>query len=448
MRDSLHSWQSDKNLVPPYPHYFPFRPLQNYTTNIEKYMAEKYLDSMYLEKIFLNKLQYEHGAKSPNQKGSEKIIRLAKEGYKAVSYKQELLRTRSPFYYIKYQEAHASGSLKARQEEELILQRNITKKEADVLMNKLIACFENKQLQQMLQVAEKLKYYCDSKPKRIMPDKDTYLHEILVKIRKGFYDLNRLNKNQVFCEQHKRIYVSFGYPVSREPSTDSVIKQFKNVYLDHKKQIELFEKRLRQAETNDQLCWCYHELSRYHLEMKKYELAGVYSRKCIQESTKDEGHPEWHINALMLLVRINIQQHNKNDARSELMEACGIANLLQDTNLKEYLEKCLEVVETIEFDDLFGPKMLEKREQKMLSMMSTAKMKDEFAHLLRMMAAMPASRRLTVMPGVRMEDDEKRRKSRMQSIIPGNEREDQSAVKKKISNSKGVGFMELVQYHV
>nr|CAH7765133.1 unnamed protein product [Callosobruchus chinensis] len=443
IRDSLHSQESEKAIVPPYPHHFPFRPLQNYTTNIENYMAEKYLESMYLEKIFLKKLQYEHGAKSPNQKGSEKIIRLAKEGYKA-----ELLRTRSPFYYIKYQEAHASGSLKARQKEELILQQQITKREADVLMNKLIACFENKQLQQMLQVAEKLKYYCDSKPKRIMPDKDDYLQEILTKIRRGFYELNRLNKNQMFYEQHKRIYVAFGYPVSREPSTDSVIKQFKNVYLDHKKQIELFEKRLRQAETNDQLCWCYHELSRYHLETKKWELARVYSRKCIQESTKEEGHPEWHLNALMLLVRINIQQHNKNDARTDLQEASMIADQLQDKNLKEYLEKCLEVVETIEFDDLFGPKMLEKREQKMLSMMSTPKMKDEFAHLFRMMSAMPASRRLTVMPGVRMDDSTDRKKSRAMSIIPGNEREDQSAVKQRIRMSKGVGFMELVQYHV
>nr|CAI5824624.1 unnamed protein product [Callosobruchus analis] len=409
IRDSLHSQESEKAIVPPYPHHFPFRPLQNYTTNIENYMAEKYLDSMYLEKIFLKKLQYEHGAKSPNQKGSEKIIRLAKEGYKAVSYKQELLRTRSPFYYIKYQEAHASGSLKARQAEELILQQQITKKEADVLMNKLIACFENKQLQHMLQVAEKLKYYCDSKPKRIMPDKDNYLQEILRKIRRGFYELNRLNKNQMPYEQPKRIYVAFGYPVSREPSTDSVIKQFKNVYLDHKKQIELFEKRLQQAETNDQLCWCYHELSRYHLETKKWELARVYSRKCIQESIKEEGHPEWHLNALMLLVRINIQQHNKNDARTELQEGIAIADQLQDENLKEYLEKCLEVVETIEFDDLFGPKMLEKREQKMLSMMSTPKMKDEFAHLFRMMAAMPASRRMTVMPGVRMDDSKDRK---------------------------------------
>nr|CAH7748002.1 unnamed protein product [Callosobruchus chinensis] len=150
----------------------------------------------------------------------------------------------------------------------------------------------------------------------------------------------------------------------------------------------------------------------------------------------------------MLLVRINIQQHNKNDARTDLQEASTIADQLQDKNLKEYLEKCLEVVETIEFDDLFGPKMLEKREQKMLSMMSTPKMKDEFAHLFRMMSAMPASRRLTVMPGVRMDDSTDRKKSRAMSIIPGNEREDQSAVKQRIRMSKGVGFMELVQYHV
>ncbi|KAJ8960375.1 hypothetical protein NQ314_006065, partial [Rhamnusium bicolor] len=80
---------------------------------------------------------------------------------------------------------------------------------------------------------------------------------------------------------------------------------------------------------------------------------------------------------------------------------------------------CLAVIEKIEFDDTQGPKVLEKREKTIVSMMASAKMKDEVTHLFRMMSVMPASRRMLVMPGVRIEDMEKKSKqSRKLSIMP------------------------------
>lgn len=87
IKDSLYSHKSEEEDIPPGPP-FPHRPLQRYTTNIKNYMAEKYLDNMYLDKIFLKELKHTDGVNSPNIKGSQKIIKMARDGYKTLTYKQ------------------------------------------------------------------------------------------------------------------------------------------------------------------------------------------------------------------------------------------------------------------------------------------------------------------------------------------------------------------------
>lgn len=61
------------------------------------------------------------------------------------------------------------------------------------------------------------------------------------------------------------------------------------------------------------------------------------------------------------------------------------------------------MVEKIEFDEL-GVKILEKREQQIIQMMSGSEMKDEVTYLFAKMSAMPAARRMSVMPGVKLND--------------------------------------------
>lgn len=124
------------------------------------------------------------------------------------------------------------------------------------------------------------------------------------------------------------------------------------------------------------------------------------------------------------------------------------------------------MIDKVAFDEKLGPKVLMQREQKIVEMMAGDKMKDEAAHLFRMMSAMPAARRMSVMPGIRITDDDeggdkKAMAARKQSIMPGVQKPAEfqmpTAVKqkkggKKVSMaddaSKGVGFVELIKYHI
>lgn len=64
----------------------------------------------------------------------------------------------------------------------------------------------------------------------------------------------------------------------------------------------------------------------------------------------------------------------------------------------------LDVVEKVEFEDELGLKVLEKREKQIIDMMAGSQMKDEAAYLFMKMSAMPAARRMSVMPGVKLND--------------------------------------------
>lgn len=404
LRDSIYSTKSEHNVVPPKVS-FPYKPLQKHTSNIENYMAEKYLGTLYKDKLFLKNLNDEPGIACPNEAGTAKILALAKSGYKTVKYKQELLRARRPFYFIKYQEATSSGALKERQEEQLKLRQERAKKEADAIVSKLDEALKEKSWSLVVELSDKLNTYCDQKSKNLLPDRENYLDTLYNTVCQAHFDLKRINTDQYEWDQEKRIYKMLGLHLSREPSTDSVINQLKDVFIDWKKQISKYSVRLRKAANPKEMCWLYHELSRFHIELKQYELGRVYARKCINES-KRIGNNKWVINALMLVMRINIAQQSKNDAKADAQEALDLARTMNDDTLVQFMEKCKTVIGKITFDEKLGPKVLQQREKKIVQMMAGDKMKDEAAHLFRMMSAMPAARRMSVMPGIRITDDD------------------------------------------
>lgn len=65
----------------------------------------------------------------------------------------------------------------------------------------------------------------------------------------------------------------------------------------------------------------------------------------------------------------------------------------------------MKIVEKCDFDEPFGYKIVEKREKQIIDMIPDDKMKQEIAYLFRKMAALPASRRMSIMPGIRFRDD-------------------------------------------
>ena len=105
-----------------------------------------------------------------------------------------------------------------------------------------------------------------------------------------------------------------------------------------RKQITIAENRIKKATSQLEVAWLYHDLARYYSEIRKFELARVYARKCIVEA-KQCNNLEWIVNAKLLITRINVQQHNRTDAKMEINAAIELAKQMENDTLREYLEK-------------------------------------------------------------------------------------------------------------
>ncbi|KAG5873554.1 hypothetical protein JTB14_001453 [Gonioctena quinquepunctata] len=427
IRSSLQSQIAEKHGIPAHNYGINSSPLQKYTTNIENYMNEKYLEKMHEEKKFLKKMQSQPGIISPNEKGVMRIMKLAKNTLAYVSRNQDILRTRRPFYYIKYQETNRSGTLKAKQQDAITLQQQFVRNDAQKILIKLRVAAEANDLSQVLELAEKMKNFCDAKPRRLLPEKDDYMKEVFQKVRRGFFELNRLNEGLSRWDQDKRIYVSCGQDVSRETSEDSVISQFGKIIKDNKNSIKIYTQRLWRPK-RDEICLCYHELARFHMALKQFDHARAYARKCTNEA-REYGHSEWLVNSLMLLVRIHIREHNRQDAIGDVKEAMEVASHINDERLNHYLQRCLTVLKQFVFDEMTVEKKIQAREKRLVNLMMNDKLKDEFVHIFNKMAALPSSRRMYVLPGVKVQKN-KKVKSTLPTLIKANTDSEFSLVSK------------------
>lgn len=182
---------------------------------------------------------------------------------------------------------------------------------------------------------------------------------------------------------------------------------------------------------------------RFEYESNHYDLSRLYAKKCIKEAHQLDNQ-KWVFNSAMMLLKNNMAEHNKSDAKNDLAMAMNCVEKLQDADKIDLIEKCQDVVEHVEFEDMLGTKQLEKRETRIIQMMASSKMKDEVAHLFRQMAAMPSSRRMTVMPGVRVESKGEKvsAKGRTMSIMPASRENEMAPTKVKS------GLKEMFDLHV
>lgn len=197
-------------------------------------MAEKYLDKLYLDKIFLREFRQHPGVESPNGEGTKKILKLARDGYKLLSYKQELLRTRRPFYFLKYQETKLSGKLLQKQQEELRERQEKCSQDAEELIEAIKACIAHNDAKEAIDMSEKLKEYCEKTPKKYLTKRDIYLRQMYALMSKAFLIMKRHNPNLFEWDQEKRITAMLGVPPERVSSKDSVLYPFKGVFVDWK----------------------------------------------------------------------------------------------------------------------------------------------------------------------------------------------------------------------
>lgn len=118
----------------------------------------------------------------------------------------------------------------ARQKANLNSVQNVVRCDIETFLRHLVTAREAFQTKKCMKIANKLKSYIDKKSLKLLPNKEEYLKELYEIMGLVNLDCFRLSETMSPEDVDRRINFLFGLPISREPSTDSVIKENKKEF--------------------------------------------------------------------------------------------------------------------------------------------------------------------------------------------------------------------------
>ncbi|XP_044748778.1 outer dynein arm-docking complex subunit 4-like isoform X3 [Coccinella septempunctata] len=379
---------------------YPYHPLQKRTTNIENYLACSYLGELFHEKRFLSNMPNNPGYTGKNGEGNQVLGNLTKDGLGTLDGIQEILRTRRPFYNIKYQEfLHRSRKV------ELDKMNLIETKKLDAI-KKLNHYFANiakyvrrMDVRRMNKTADSMYRFCKNTNREILPDRNTVLCRLYKLLGDGTLFSYRFLPGMTEQQMITRVNLALGLPIERRISQESFYRRFKGRELNWLDLINTFEQRVRICKYSEEIIWLYHELSKFNLELKRYTLAKTYCGRCIHEARKCEDF-KWAVNGYMMMTRIAVFQKNKNDVRRNLRMAINTAKNINIKELDVFLQTCLGVINEWKFEKAKVEEIFHKRQETIIQLLRPfEREKREAILLFGQMNVKPPDRRLPIIPG-------------------------------------------------
>ncbi|XP_075973214.1 outer dynein arm-docking complex subunit 4-like [Anticarsia gemmatalis] len=385
---------------------------------ISRLMASKYLERMAHDKYFLTALCKDERLVSANKQGSQKLQELAHKALADIEKRQAVLRERRPMYAARASEAAARARLSAARQLQMKRTQQQHATDARRLIQTAQAFSEERDTTKCLEAAEFGMEQISRKPISLLPSKDKYLQELHDIVANAFLDQKRVRETMSESDRERRAFILLGMMVSREPSHDSVLRVRPPAPpRDAKIRVRNLERFLVTSMKRSERCYLLHELARIYVDTRKSMKARYYAHKC-QVEAKAGNQRVWVLNGLFLLARCHLLQNNRPEARAALMEAAGLARTYGYSEVAEFYDTCVEVClegEIITTQDA----TVEKRRKDLVNLMQDDDLKSEALHLFKRMSLVPASRRFSVLPGSRVEDNVPASAARRrQSIIP------------------------------
>ncbi|XP_045478877.1 uncharacterized protein LOC123683919 [Harmonia axyridis] len=383
----------------PKSHAYPYRPLQKRTSNIDNYLACSYLGRLFCEKRFLTDMSNNPGYIGKNEEGNQILVGVTKEGTNVLEYLQEILRTRMPFYNIKYQE-FLNRSRKVEMDKAMLMERDKINaiNKLNMFFADIAKCIKRMDVQLMNKTADTMYRFCKSTDKAIIPDKDSILYRLYKLLGDGTLFSYRFLPGMSDQQMITRVNLALALPFERRNSQESFYRRFKGREQNWLDRINTFEQRVRICKYSEEVIWLYHELSKFNVELKRYTLAKTYCGRCIHEARKCEDF-KWAVNGYMMMTRIAVFQKNKNDVRRNLRLAISTAKNLNIKELDVFLQTCYGVVSEWKFEKANNEQIFLNREQGIIKILPTYHQKRTATLIFGQMHAKALDRRLAIMPG-------------------------------------------------
>lgn len=162
----------------------------------------------------------------------------------------------------------------------------------------------------------------------------------------------------------------------------------------------------------------------------------------------EAGHEDWALNASHVLIRIELAQHNRQEAKEAAVTALESARNIGVDFLRNFYEQAIDYIDGLDFSRMSDDDNIAARRKLVVSLMP-ADMRPRMELLLNTMEAVPARRRLSVMPGCKPKN--RMMSSRRMTVKPGSprdyEEEARQALLSKYAPSKKIfGWLDFQEY--
>ncbi|XP_032686874.1 tetratricopeptide repeat protein 25-like isoform X2 [Odontomachus brunneus] len=374
---------------------------------LQRVIAKMYLGCLAIDKDFLEEIVGQPEIAAPE------LLALASACHRNVGYLQDLLRMRRPLYVTLLERRKISRGRALAIERERKLRANSIVVAADFLLRRLHAARVNKDYLAFFGFVDRIKDKFDSYSSKMFPLKEKFLNALYEMVAWVYIDTRDL-----MClddEKMKATYLKhhFGIRVATYPRDCDLAWM---PCTNPKERLKLFRRRLAMAYAPLELAWLHHDLCKLLVDICRFDLARFYGKKA-RDMAQEANCKQWMLNADHLILRIEIHQNNRNEARDAAMSALACAKKLDIDYLIDFYERAIKLVDELDMERIGDFDGAASRQQLILELMPQ-EMKGEVDFLWRRMDVVPAKRRLSVMPGCKPIDRKRKMTSKRRSILP------------------------------
>ncbi|XP_043273308.1 outer dynein arm-docking complex subunit 4-like [Venturia canescens] len=424
----------------------PAYKLEVHLKKLDRLKAKQYLGTLAEDKFFLEQVLENPALESANKEGSEELLKLVEECVRCTRYRQEVLRVQKPLYTFAFERERQPGDAKARRLAEKRMSRNQVVIDANMYLQRLHEARVAREYAAFFSLLERAKDSFDAWEEDIFPMKKPCLDALYEMISWVYLDprdvstLSDPSTKATHLKHHLGVRVAV---VPRDAELGWVATE------NGSSALEVFRKRLALASQPLELAWLFHDLAKYYIEIKRYDLARLYAKKS-RDSGYKARHDPWTLNAHHLMIRIEIHQHNRNEAREAAVLAYLGAKRLRISYLQDFYRRIVKLVNDIDLSTIMGIDSITERENLIIELMPD-ELKTEATFLFARMRAVPAKRRLSVMPGCKPVDTKSKVIAKRKTILPSSpknpETEARRALLKRYAPSKKIpGWVDFDDY--
>lgn len=348
---------------------------------------------------------------SPSKSSTAELLALATTCHRNAMNLQELLRMRRPLYILLFQRRQKGYKMMIERERKL--RRNIIVIEADLLLHRLYLARINRDYPTFFKLVDRIKNKFDSYSNKMFPLKQKCLDALYKMVAWVYIDTRNLT-----CLDNEELKIRYlkhhlGIRVAILPR-DSDLAWMPTVH--PKETLKIFRRKLAMASAPLELAWLHHEFCKFLIDIQRFDLARFYAKKG-RDIAQEAAWEEWVLNIDHLILRLEIHQNNRNEAREVAVLALVCARKLGIDYLMDFYERAIKAVDELDVERIGDFDEVTARQQLILELMPK-EMKEEVDFLWRRMDVVPVERRFSVMPGYKPIDRKFKMPSMRRTILP------------------------------